>query len=101
MRTIRKADLNIVTAEWVGWGSRTDVSKATRMRTILASTDPIALDYYGARYLIYPLSGDERNHNPDNPDSYVRKFLELTLRVLGEGAMDMDRIRVHEYRFGT
>ncbi len=45
IKTIRKADLNIVTAEWVGWGSRTDITKATQMRTILASTDPIALDY--------------------------------------------------------
>jgi len=49
MKKIRMADLNIITAEWVGWGHRTDIKKATRLRTILASTDPIALDYYAAK----------------------------------------------------
>lgn len=99
MKTIRKSDLNIVTAEWVGWGHRTDVSKATRMRTILASTDPIALDYYGAKYLIYPLSRNKDHHDPDNPRSSVRRFLDLTLVACGEGTLDEKRMRVYEFNF--
>ncbi len=97
MKTIRKADLNIVTAEWVGWGSRTDISKATRTRTILASTDPVALDYYGAKYLVYPLSQNSKYHDPDNPKSSVRKFLQLALEASGEGTLDENRVKVHIY----
>ena len=99
MKTIRKADLNIVTAEWVGWGSRTDITKATRKRNILAGTDPIALDYYGAKHLVYPLSCKEY-HNPENPKSSIRKFLELAMLELGEGTLDEGSIRVQEYGFG-
>jgi hypothetical protein len=99
MKTIKKADLNIVTAEWVGWGHRTDVTKATRMRTILASTDPIALDYHSAKYLVYPLSHNEKYHDPDNPKSSVRKFLELAFKTLGEGTIDEKRMAIHVYNY--
>lgn len=99
MKTIRKADLNIVTAEWVGWGSRTDIKKATRMRTILASTDPVALDYFGAKYLVYPLSQNRKYHDPDNPKSSVRRFLELALETSGEGTCDEQRMKIYVYEY--
>jgi len=101
MKTIRKADLNIVTAEWVGWGHRTDIKKATRMKTILAGTDPVALDYYSAKYLLYPLSRNRKYHDPDNPKSSVRRFLDLTLKTLGEGTIDEDKIRVTLYDYSV
>ncbi len=99
MKTIRKADLNIVAAEWVGWGHRTDISKATRMRTILASTDPIALDYYGAKYIVYPLSKNRDHHDPDNPGSPVRRFLDLALETLGEGTLDESMMVLKAFDF--
>ena len=99
MKTIRKADLNIVTAEWVGWGSRTKPTKATRMHSILASRDSIALDYYGAKYLVYPLSRNREYHDPDNPKSFVRKFLDLALETLGEGTLDEKKMKIHQYDF--
>lgn len=97
MKTIRKADLNIVTAEWVGWGHRTDIAKATRMRTILAGTDPIALDYYGAKHVVYPLSRISEHHDPDNPKSAVSKFLNLAFDVLKEGNLDEKAMKVHRF----
>ena len=99
IKTIRKADLNIVTAEWVGWGDRTNVKKAKRLRTILASTDPIALDYYSAKHLIYPLSGKAEYHDPDKPDSSIHRFLKLALEVINEGTIDESRIRIHRHDF--
>jgi len=101
MKTIRKADLNIVTAEWVGWGHRTDIKRATRMRTILASTDPIAVDYYGAKYLVLPLSKKPELHDPDNPDSPIAKFLNLALSVLGEGTINENNMKIHRFDFKT
>jgi hypothetical protein len=101
IKTIRKADLNIVTAEWVGWGSRTEVAKAARMRTILAGTDPVALDYLGAKHYIYPLSKNRHLHDPDYPESPISKFLSLTQQTMGEGAIQEENIQRHEYDFQT
>ncbi len=101
MKTIRKSDLNIVTAEWVGWGCRINISKATQTKTILASTDPIALDYYGAKYLVYPLSQNKMHHDPDNRWSSFRNFLELALSALGEGTLDESFMKIHQYDFNA
>ncbi len=100
IKNIRKADLNIVTAEWIGWGHRTDTTKATRVRTVLASKDPVALDYYGAKYLVYPLSKHKEYHDPDNTNSAIRKFLDLALETLNEGTTDESKIivNVHEFK---
>jgi hypothetical protein len=98
MKNIRKADLNIVTAEWVGWGSRIDPSKATRMRTVLASEDPIALDYYGAKYLLHPLSS-KVYHDPEDPKSSARRFLQLALKASGEGTLNERLMQVNQHDF--
>ena len=68
------------------------------MRTILASEDPIALDYYGAKFLVYP-SANEDYHDPDNPKNSVRKFLQLALEALGEGTLDECTMRVDQDDF--
>ena len=99
LKTIRAADLNIVTAEWVGWGDRTDTAKATRLKTILAGVDPIALDYYAAKNLILPLSNNREYHDPDNPDSSISKFLLLAQTAWGKGAFGETSIHVNQYDF--
>ena len=100
MKTIRKADLNVVTAEWVGWGSRIDTTKAARIRSVCASQDPIALDYYGSKYLLYPLS-NKKYHDPDDPKSSVRRFLQLALKTSGQGTLDEQLMRVNEFDFSS
>ena len=100
IKTIRKADLNIVTAEWVGYGSRTDINLAARTKTILASTNPVALDYYGAKYLVLPLGGpDAKYHDPDDSNSPVKKFLKLAVETSGEGTPDEERVKIHVYDY--
>lgn len=101
IKTIRRADLNIVTAEWVGWGDRTDVTKATRMRTIIAGNDPVSLDYYGAKYIVYPISQNKDYHDPDNPSSSVSKFLELALESAGEGTLEERKMKAHVYDYAS
>lgn len=96
MKTIRRADLNVVTAEWVGWGDRTDPAKASRAQAVLGGLDPIALDYVGAKRFILPLSGDREHHDPDRPGSTFRKFLDLALESSGMGTLDEARIEIHE-----
>jgi len=73
MNTIRKADVNITTAEWVGLASRTEPPVA-RTKAVLASTDAVALDYHAARYLLYPNSKIPI-HNPDDPKRPLNQYL--------------------------
>jgi hypothetical protein len=96
LRTIRKAELNLVTAEWVGYGHRTDPRRATQARAILGGLDPIALDYVGAKRFLLPWSKDRRLHDPDDPGSTVRKFLALAAESAGAGAIEEGRIAVVE-----
>lgn len=101
MKTIRMADLNIVTAEWVGWGHRTNITKATRMKSILAGTDPVALDYCGAKYLILPLSKKSMLHDPDNPKSPIHNFLQLARKTMGAGAVGEQNIEMIRHDFSA
>jgi hypothetical protein len=96
LRTIRQADLNIVTAEWVGLSSRTDPPLA-HTRAVLASTDPVALDYHASKYLVFPNS-KLAIHNPDQPRAPIREYLEQCATEMG-GEMDPGRVRVVSYDF--
>ena len=64
LKTVRKADLNITTAEWIGLASRLR-EPISHTRAVLASTDPVALDYHAMKYVLYPNSQIPL-HNPDN-----------------------------------
>lgn len=94
MNTIRKADLNITTAEWVGLVSRTELP-AAQTRTVLACTDPVALDYHAAKYVLYPNSAIDL-HNPDEPTGPLYQYLEQCAAGLG-GILDESRARLTSY----
>ncbi len=99
MKSIRMADLNITTAEWVGLTSRTNPPVA-HTRTILASTDPVALDYHASKYLLYPNSGVPI-HDPDNKKSPLHQYL-VKCAEEGGGVPDETRVEVktHDFRKG-
>jgi hypothetical protein len=94
MKTIRKADLNITTAEWVGLTSRTDPPVA-QTRGILASTEPVALDYHAAKYVLYPNSR-LMLHNPDNTEGPLHQYLKKCAEACG-GYFDEGKVRVLSY----
>jgi len=98
MRTIRKADLNITTAEWIGLSSRVDCP-VVQTRAILASTDPVALDYHAAKYLLYPNSQISL-HNPDNKKGPLRQYL-LKCAEAECGTLDERFVKVTSYDFKT
>jgi hypothetical protein len=94
MKTVRKADLNIVTAEWVGLSSRVDPPVA-RTRVVMASTDPVALDYHGTKYVLYPNSR-LGIHDPDRQNGPMRQYL-LKCAEAGGGILDEDYVEVKSY----
>jgi hypothetical protein len=95
-KTVRKADLNITTAEWVGLASRTDPPVA-HTRAVLASTDAVALDYHAFKYILHPNSGVPV-HDPDSPKSPVHQYLRKCVET-GGGEFDDGQVNVESYDF--
>ena len=98
LNTIRNADLNITTAEWIGLASRTEPPVA-RTRTVLASTDPVALDFHSTKYLLYPNS-KVPVHNPDDIQRPMNQYL-LRCSEKGGGVFDEKHVTVKSYDFKT
>lgn len=102
MANVRKADLNIITAILVGWGSRIRPERGFAADTLLASTDPVALDYTAADRILLPASLKAgapekyvRLNDPNQPESPFLAFLEECRREFG-GTLDKDLINVIE-----
>lgn len=102
MAKVRRADLNIITAIRTGWGSRIDTKMATQTDTLLASTDPVALDFWAAKNVLLPATAAAESpgwlleaNDPGPEDSRFRKFLEECRRELG-GTTDPDLMKVIE-----
>ena len=96
LKTIRKADLNITTAEWVGLSSRVDPPVA-HTRTVLACSDPVALDYHATKYILFPNSR-LAIHNPDDPNSPLHQYL-VKCAEAGGGMFDEKHVKVETYDF--
>jgi len=100
MKQVRMADLHFITAHWVGFGSRTDTGLSGRPKALLASTDPVALDYIAAKYVLLPLTktnplGEKfvRYNDPDNPNGPYRRFLNAC-NSEGVGTMAKEKMKV-------
>ena len=66
--SVRTPVLNIIDAIWVSYSSLSGYPASTTFRAnqILASQDPVALDYWAAAYILYPISKNYR-HLPNFP----------------------------------
>jgi hypothetical protein len=64
--SVRTPVLNIIDAIWVSYSSITGYPQSTTFRAdqILASQDPVALDYWAAKYILHPIDNNPRHH-PD------------------------------------
>lgn len=97
MNTIRKADLNILAAEYCGHEDRLSAPRHTR--TVLASTDPVALDFWASKHVLCPLGGRRARYNdPENRTGPFRRMLE-GCHAQGIGILDEKRMKVHQYDF--
>jgi hypothetical protein len=98
INTVRKADWNIVTAEWTGLSSRTDPLVA-HTQTVLACQDPVALDYHSAKYILFPNS-ELDIHNPDNLKGPLYHFL-VQCAATKAGVFDEREAEVRSFDFRT
>lgn len=96
MNTVRKADLNITTAEWVGLASRTE-PPVVRTRAVLACEDPVALDYHAAKYILYPNSRLQI-HNSEDRNSPLYQYLKQCANH-GGGLFDEGKVAVTSFDY--
>jgi hypothetical protein len=101
MRTVRRPDLHVVTAEWVGFGSRTRAELSARPGVSLAARDPVTLDAVAAREVLLPATraagaagSPFLNYNDvDRADGPFHRFLLAARREIG-GTLDPERVEV-------
>lgn len=100
MLTARYPDLNIVDAIWVcpAGGPNSPYESAVRLNRLLASRDPIALDYYCGKHVLMPVSGDPR-HNPDGNNRFRQMLLSSRDVLLAGGKqVTMDEAKMNVYK---
>ncbi len=92
---VRAPDLNIVDCIWVSPDSLAGYPESTtyRANTLLAGIDPVALDYYGGKHILYPLGGPYQNrHDPDTDPGRINHlagaqgFINSAGGIFGEPA---------------
>ena len=66
MVAVQTPVLNIMDAIWVSQGALegTPASATTRTNQLVASQDPVALDFWAAKHVLYPIDSNP-NHSPD------------------------------------
>ena len=79
-------------AEYTGYISRTD-STAAHTKTVGLCTDPVSLDYWMCKHVLYPCA-NQTFMNPDNPASNLSKAL-LGCHGKGVGANTESAIALH------
>jgi hypothetical protein len=99
MNHCRPADFYLTTAEWVGWGDRTSPD-ATQARTVGLCDDPVSLDYYMSKYVLYPIHPQQPLFNPDHDpaNNNTRKTID-GCHYMGYGTNDESEIAAFVYDF--
>lgn len=101
IRSVRRPDLNIITAEWIGFGSRTVASLAARPGISACSTDPVALDSTLAREVLLPATRNAGSagrpflsfNDPDRATGPFQRFLREAHKEIG-GEWEPRRIEI-------
>ena len=91
LKTVRRPTLNITTAEYCGLVDRLGLPVA-RTRAVAASTDPVALDFHTAKYILHANSGIPL-HDPENRRSPAARYLRECARA-GDYCLDESRVEV-------
>lgn len=87
---LRFPDLNIVDATYVGIYNHTDCpiddpTKSVEVRSLLASRDPVAVDYYSSKHILYPLKLKAGHGNAQAANPMRTTCSEPTCSLVGRG----------------
>jgi len=68
--------LTIVDAAWTSASGPNNLSNTVNTKMLLGSTDPCAISWYAAKYILTPIADDPNNTNPDRPGSNYKNNLD-------------------------
>jgi uncharacterized protein (DUF362 family) len=83
MVSVRTPALNIVDAIWVSHKALSGypASSTHEAKVLLASQDPVALDYWAAKAVLYPIDQNS-SHHPDNQS--IRRWLAAAETIINQ-----------------
>lgn len=87
MAAVRPPVLNVIDAVWVSHlALKGYPASATRqLNTLIASQDPVALDYWAAKHVLHPIDGNPRHH-PDHEN--IQRWLQAAEATInGRGGL--------------
>ncbi len=88
-----KPTFYLTCAEYAGYRGRTDVT-AAHTRTVGLCTDPVTLDYWMCKYVLYPCATSQAFMNPDN-NNHLRQAL-LGCQAKGVGTVNEADMVIHQ-----
>ena len=112
---IRRPDLHMSCAERIGLESRNE-HDAYRARTIAISTDPVALDYYVGKHVLFPAGGPWGeggayasaldSHDPSLAEGHYARTLQLCHDPMADhsiinGTLDEEQMVVRRHDFAS
>lgn len=100
---VRPPDLNILDCIWVSFGSMKAGGQhvsgcigyppemTSRQNILLAGHDPLAIDYYASKHILFPLGGENAAaHDPDNNARLVSVYKQAAETINNAGGI-LDR----------
>jgi hypothetical protein len=94
---VRAPTLSILDCTWVSAGSLSGypAETTTRLDQLLASRDPVALDYWGSKHLLYPIDNN-KEHNPDEFDVLHDHLAQACGVINSAGGIHGNRVTMEE-----
>jgi hypothetical protein len=94
---VKIPDLNIIDCIWVSPDSLIGYPQETTYRAdmLLAGLDPVALDYYTSKHVLYPLGGNhESAHDPDSFAGLINHLSGARDFINNNGGIEGDAVRM-------
>ena len=94
---VRAPVLNILDCIWVSQVDHAGYppEETTRLNQLLASVDPVALDYWAAKHLLYPIDNNEEHH-PDKFPVLHDHLVQARDAINSEGGIKGHKVTLDE-----
>lgn len=94
---VRAPALNILDCIWVSPVDHAGYppEQTKRLNQLLASVDPVALDYWAAKHLLYPID-DNEEHNPDKFAVLRKNLIQDRDMINSEGGINGHKVTMDE-----
>jgi uncharacterized protein (DUF362 family) len=94
---IRMPVMNILDCVWVSQSALAGYPSkdTTRLNQLLASVDPVALDYWAAKYLLHPIDKNEEHH-PDRFKALRESLIQARDVINSEGGIRGHKVTIEE-----